>query len=138
MNGFKTPWVLLVGVLYTLSGCAATPQTAIPKGEPVKANLVVLDSAHKAQLESVISDWFGGLKITLSDKAFIEASQITIERKMQVDERQLPLDGRHDNPAYSFTLLKQGEQCLLRNDRSGEMHHLIDTDCVKAVDDTTL
>ncbi|BFT30113.1 hypothetical protein D210916BOD24_12890 [Alteromonas sp. D210916BOD_24] len=131
-------FALISSAFLTLTGCAATPTSEPSKSEPVQAHLVALDNAHKAQLEGIIGDWFGGLKITLSDKAFIEASQITIERKALVDERHLPLEGRHNNPAFSFTMLKHGEQCLLRNDRSGEMRLLTDINCVKAVDDTML
>jgi hypothetical protein len=36
----------------------------------------------------------------------VKPASITIERKAKVDSRGLPIDGRHDNPVYSFYAAK--------------------------------
>ncbi|MDC8829625.1 hypothetical protein [Alteromonas gilva] len=107
------------------SGCAATSVES-----PQEARLASLTAAQKAQLEAHISQWFGGIAIKLADNAFTQSSTLTIERRAHTDSRGLPIEGRHDNPAFAFTLLKQGEACLLNNDNSGEQVELTDVECI--------
>ena len=111
-------------LLLSASGCATTQEAELH--EAVTKSISV---SQKQAIESKISNWFGGLNITIADDAFSQTASITIERKAKVDGRGLPFDGRHDNPVYSFTLLSDGEQCVLRNDQSGELTKLENVTC---------
>lgn len=111
-------------LLLSASGCATTQEAELH--EAITKSISV---SQKQTIESKISNWFGGLNITIADDAFSQTASITIERKVKVDSRGLPIDGRHDNPVYSFTLLSDGEQCVLRNDQSGELTKLENVTC---------
>ena len=111
-------------LLLSASGCATTQEAELH--EAVTKSISV---SQKQAIESKISNWFDGLNITIADDAFSQTASITIERKAKVDSRGLPIDGRHDNPVYSFTLLSDGEQCVLRNDQSGELTKLENVTC---------
>ena len=111
-------------LLLSASGCATTQEAELH--EAITKSISV---SQKQTIESKISNWFDGLNITIADDAFSQTASITIERKAKVDSRGLPIDGRHDNPVYSFTLLSDGEQCVLRNDQSGELTKLENVTC---------
>lgn len=111
-------------LLLSASGCATTQEAELH--EAITKSISV---SQKQAIESKISNWFGGLNITIADDAFSQTASITIERKAKVDSRGLPIDGRHDNPVYGFTLLSDGEQCVLRNDQSGELTKLENVTC---------
>ena len=111
-------------LLLSASGCATTQEAELH--EAVTKSISV---SQKQAIESKISNWFGGLNITIAEDAFSQTASITIERKAKVDSRGLPIDGRHDNPVYGFTLLSDGEQCVLRNDQSGELTKLENVTC---------
>ena len=111
-------------LLLSASGCATTEEAELH--EAITKSISV---SQKQTIESKISNWFDGLNITIADDAFSQTASITIERKAKVDSRGLPIDGRHDNPVYSFTLLSDGEQCVLRNDQSGELTKLENVTC---------
>ena len=111
-------------LLLSASGCATTQEAELH--EAVTKSISV---SQKQAIESKISNWFGGLNITIADDAFSQTASITIERKAKDDSRGLPIDGRHDNPVYGFTLLSDGEQCVLRNDQNGELTVLENVTC---------
>ena len=111
-------------LLLSASGCATTQEAELH--EAITKSISV---SQKQTIESKISNWFDGLNITIADDAFSQTASITIERKAKDDSRGLPIDGRHDNPVYSFTLLSDGEQCVLRNDQSGELTKLENVTC---------
>ena len=109
------------------SGCAMT--SAIKESDLVEAYASNLNLTQKQQIESKISSWFGGVKVTLADDVFTESSQVSIERKAHMDERRLPVEGRHNNPAFTFTLLTDGKNCVLRNNQTGETETLSGVTC---------
>ena len=111
-------------LLLSASGCATTQEAELHE-----AIIKSISVSQKQAIESKISNWFGGLNITIAEDAFSKTASIMIERKAKVDSRGLPIDGRHDNPVYSFTLLSDGEQCVLRNDQSGELTKLENVTC---------
>ena len=111
-------------LLLSASGCATTQEAELH--EAITKSISV---SQKQTIESKISNWFDGVNITIADDAFSQTASITIERKAKDDSRGLPIDGRHDNPVYSFTLLSDGEQCVLRNDQSGELTKLENVTC---------
>jgi len=102
------------------------PQTADMMQE---ATLSSLSLPEKKQIEGIISHWFGGVNVTIASNAFVDSSTISIERKTHVDERGLPMNGRHNNPAFTFTMFKQGGICLLRNNQTGATSELNGVNC---------
>ena len=124
---FKIAIGLCAFPLAFASGCAMTSVTK--ESDLVEAYASNLNLAQKQQIESKISSWFGGVKITLANDVFSESSQVSIERKAHMDERRLPVEGRHKNPAFTFTLLTDGKNCVLRNNQTGETETLSGITC---------
>lgn len=118
------PAAALAIALSSAIGCATTKEVELHKAVTNGTN-----ASQKQTIENTIGNWFGDIPITVADNVFSSASSITIERKAKVDSRGLPVEGRHDNPAYSFTLLSDGKQCLLRNDQTGELAKLENVKC---------
>lgn len=129
---FKTSLVKvaigLIAIVLTLaSGCAMTEATN--ESDLVEAYASNLNLAQKQVIESKISSWFNGVKITLADDVFSESSQVSIERKAHTDDRGLLIEGRHNNPSFTFTLLTDGEHCILRNDQTSDTETLTGVSC---------
>lgn len=101
--------------LSLMGGCMLTQSD-----EATPATLTSVSLSQKASIAEVISAWYGGIDITLADNVFTDSSELSIERKVHKDDRGLPIEGRHDNPVFTFSLLKQGEKCVLRNNQTGE------------------
>ncbi|APD86118.1 hypothetical protein BM527_08480 [Alteromonas sp. Mex14] len=116
--------VLLTASVLSVTSCASTKDITLQK-----ALATSLSDSEKQTIEDTISNWFGGTRITIASNAFGETSSITIERRAKVDSRGLPIEGRHDNPLYSFTLLSDGKQCLLRNDQTEALAELANVKC---------
>ncbi|WP_269519626.1 hypothetical protein [Alteromonas sp. BMJM2] len=125
---------VLTLVLTTTVGCTSTkadpPEMALLATSPqtVATSGAELDSV--AVIETAIGEWFGGMDITLADNAFTASPNLSIERKSTIDKRGLPIDGRHSNPAFVFTLLKRGDECFIRNEQNNEEMLLDGVDCV--------
>ena len=118
------PAAALAIALSLAIGCAASKEAELHKAITNSTS-----ASQKQTIENTISNWFGGIPITVADNVFSKASNITIERKAKVDTRGLPVEGRHDHPVYSFTLLSNGKHCLLRNDKTGELAKLQNVKC---------
>ena len=124
---------VLTLVLTATVGCTSTkadpPEMALlaTSSQSVATSGAELDSV--AVIETAIGEWFGGMDITLADNAFTASSTLSIERKSAIDKRGLPLDGRHSNPAFVFTLLKRGDACFIRNEQNNEEVLLAGVDC---------
>jgi len=125
---FKSLLGLFSIPLALASGCAITSESQ--GSDLVEAYASNVNLAQKKQIESKISHWFGGLKITLADNVFSESSQVSIERKAHMDERRLPVEGRHSHSAFTFTLLTDGEHCILRNDQTDDVEQLTAVTCI--------
>lgn len=124
---------VLALVLTATVGCTSTkaepPEMALlaTSSQSVATSGAELDSV--AVIETAIGEWFGGMDITLADNAFTASSTLSIERKSAIDKRGLPLDGRHSNSAFVFTLLKRGDSCFIRNEQNNEEVLLAGVDC---------
>lgn len=116
----------IVGTVLLIAGCAElsakSEQTQMPSTDlPFQPALLSKTSAKQvskqlAEIKAAMSAQFSGQSITLASNAFTTSSTVTIERKAMQDNRGLPIQGRHNNPAFVFTLLKQGDRCFLRYD----------------------
>ncbi|WP_334062403.1 hypothetical protein [Alteromonas genovensis] len=128
---------VLTLVLTATVGCTSTkadsPEMALlaTSTQTVATSVAELDSV--AVIEKAIGQWFGGTDVTLADTAFTASSTLSIERKATVDKRGLPLDGRHSNSAFVFTLLKRGDECFIRNEQNNEEMLLDGVDCVAVI-----
>ena len=133
LNAFSLACVagfLVTGFLVTGCGASQSAYNGNSNDNTMyEATLEQLSLQDKQQIESVISDWYGGVKVTVANNAFVDSSTVRIERKTHVDDRGLPIEGRHNNQALSFTLLKQGETCLLRNNQTGITSALTSASC---------
>lgn len=119
------PLLTTAGLTVVTSGCASTQQNELQA-----AMVKELSNQQKMEIESIISGWFGGTKVTLADDVFSRSSVITIERREHLDSQRLPVEGRHSNPAYTFTLYKQGEQCLIQYEGTDKQAVLNDVACI--------
>ena len=123
---------VLTLVLTATVGCTSTkadsPEMALLATSSQTVATSGADSV--AVIEAAIGQWFGGMDITLADTAFTALSTISIERKGAMDKRGLPLNGRHSNPAFVFTLLKRGDECFIRSEQNNEEILLDGVDCV--------
>tara|TARA_Y100000052_G_scaffold11826_1_gene11640 strand:- start:105 stop:524 length:420 start_codon:yes stop_codon:yes gene_type:complete len=111
-------------LLLSASGCATTQEAELH--EAITKSFSV---SQKQTIESKISNWFGGLNITIAEDAFSQTASITIERKAKDDSRGLPIDGRHDNPVYSFTLLSMVNSACCVTTKMGNLPKLENVTC---------
>jgi len=116
--------VFISASLLSVASCAASDKVRLQEALATSIN-----DNEKQVIEDTISDWFGGIQITVAANVFSEDSSMTIERRAKLDSRGLPIEGRHDNPVYSFTLLSNGDQCLLKNDQTDELAELENVKC---------
>lgn len=116
--------VFFSAFLLSVASCATSDKVRLQEALATSIN-----DNEKQIIEDTISDWFGGIQITVAANVFSEDSSMTIERRAKLDSRGLTIEGRHDNPVYSFTLLSNGDQCLLRNDQTDELAELENVKC---------
>ncbi|MDX3774607.1 hypothetical protein QE250_10825 [Chromatiaceae bacterium AAb-1] len=106
-----------------LSGC----QHSI--AEPVPALLTNPSAATKQELQQQIQQLTDGPQVKLADNVFTTSHKLYIEQQVLVDERGLPLMGRHQQPVKIFSLLTDGSHCLLRHDASEQLVILQQVQC---------
>ena len=68
--------------------------------------------------------------VLLADNALTQTSVLTIERNLPRSFDSAPAQGRVMNPPIQFRLVKNGEYCILIDQRDGTRHHLENTHCV--------
>ena len=72
---------LVTGFLVT--GCSASQSAYNGNSNDnimYEATLEQLSLQDKQQIESVISDWYGGVRVTIANNAFVDSSTVRIER----------------------------------------------------------
>lgn len=122
--------LLHAGVLITLiTGCQQTV------AEPVAAKLTNPSAATLQELQQHIQQLIGGEPVKLADNVFTESSKLYIEQQVLLDDRGLPLMGRHQQPVKIFSLLTDGSLCLLRHDASEQVVILQQVQCTPAASD---
>lgn len=119
-----------IAVVLCISACVTAGCMSVEEAQAQNAVLVSDNDVQQAQLASVIGQWFGGVDITLASDAFVNESTVTIERQPFSDGRGLPIEGRHNNPSHSFTLLRLKATCKLRYNEKGETVDVPTIDCV--------
>tara|TARA_B110000495_G_C22454164_1_gene283373 strand:- start:51 stop:428 length:378 start_codon:yes stop_codon:yes gene_type:complete len=115
----------LFGMILFLVACSSTglfPALRFP-------NLI----SERILLESALSEMLNGVGVIVSDYAFINSSNLIIERRpnqtAENQDRNLGRDylGKPDH----FRLWKQGDDCLLEHLETGEMKNVDGLSCVK-------
>lgn len=109
--------------LFAVSGCK---QVAPDADQP--AVIVDPTDAGRAALREAVNEELG-TEVLLADDALTDTSILIIERKMPRAVTGSPAQGRTMDPPVRFTLMTNGTDCVLVEDRSGSRYLLADTRC---------
>ena len=99
------------------------------------ALIVEPSDASRAALQATINALLH-TDVALSGNALTETSFLFIERRIPRSLDGSPAKGRNMEMPYRFTLLTNGIDCVLVDERDGSRHLLADTTCVPADGDT--
>jgi len=120
----------LFGTIVFLSACGSTsldPAIRLP---------AMNDSTDSGRLllESALSEMMNGISIIIADDAFVNSSDLIIERRQQTSpETQNENLGRDYGMPDHFKLWKRRNSCLLEHLETGEMKEVIGLNCVQFV-----
>ena len=95
------------------------------------ALIVEPSAASRAALQATINDLLD-TDVVLSGDALTETSFLFVERRIPQSVDGSPAKGRNMEMPYRFTLLTNGTDCVLVDERDGSRHLLADTTCVAA------
>ncbi len=114
-----------VGAL-ALAGCKnVAPDATQP------ALIVEPSEASHAALQATVNELLD-TDVTLSRDALTETSFLFIERRIPQSIDGSPAKGRNMEMPYRFTLLTNGADCVLVDERDDSRHLLADTKCIAA------
>ena len=108
---------------------AACKNVAPDANQP--ALIVEPSDASRGALQQTVNALLG-TDVQLSADALTETSFLFIERRMPRSIDGSPAKGRNMEMPYRFTLLTNGADCVLVDERDGSRHLLADTKCVAA------
>jgi hypothetical protein len=117
------PWLIAL----TLTGCAARQ---LPDGEP--AVIVNPDAKSRAELQAIVRTALHGAQVTLAADALTDSSILAIEHRAPARIDAPPATGRVLGLGEEFLLLRDGTQCVLKQQSSGLRWLLFDTECAAA------
>ncbi len=123
-----TSAIALVGVALSgallLSGCR-------PRAAARDLPAVITHKAPEghAELVRVLSRALNDASVTIADDALTRDSELIIERRLRRDAQGRPLDGRETARPERFRLVKNGPDCVLLNERTGERWRLTASTC---------
>jgi len=100
---------------------SARPDVAAVVAEP--------GADSRAELAAAIGTALGGVPVTLSDDALTRESTLIVERARQRDPSGLPAQGRERGVPERFRLVKNGADCVLIHERTGQRFTLRETTC---------
>ena len=99
-------------VALALAAC----RTAAPEGPAVMVNPT---AASRAALAQAVGGALGTAPPRLADDALTRTSTLLVDRQAQRDPRGYPITGRDTGRPERFSLLKQGESCILVHEKDG-------------------
>lgn len=108
---------------------AACKNVAPDANQP--AVIVEPTEASRAALQATINRLLG-TDVLLAESALTETSFLFIERRVPQSLDGSPAKGRNMEMPYRFTLLTNGTDCVLVDERDGSRHLLANTQCVAA------
>jgi hypothetical protein len=118
-------------VLLTVTGCRTA---AMAEVEP--ALLVEPTLQTRAELQRLVAAAVGG-DVTLSESALTDSHLLVIERKRHVSIDGTRIQGRDLAAPERFMLVRDGEECLLEYDRTGERWPLAGAVCTPVISQST-
>ena len=95
------------------------------------ALIVEASDASRAALQATVNELLD-TDVVLSRDALTETSFLFIERRIPQSVDGSPAKGRNMEMPYRFTLLTNGTDCVLVDERDGSRHLLADTKCAAA------
>ena len=110
--------------LVSLVACrtaSARPDVAAVVAEP--------GAESRAELAAAVGAALGGVPVRLSDDALTRESTLVLERARQRDPSGLPAQGRERGVPERFRLVKNGADCVLIHERTGQRFTLRETTC---------
>ena len=110
--------------LVSLVACrtaSARPDVAAVVAEP--------GAESRAELAAAVGAALGGIPVRLSDDALTRESTLVLERARQRDPSGLPAQGRERGVPERFRLVKNGADCVLIHERTGQRFTLRETTC---------
>ena len=113
------------------SGLALAACKSIAPDANQPALIVEPSDASRAALQATVNRLLD-TDVTLSGDALTETSFLFIERRIPRSIDGSPAQGRNMEMPYRFTLLTNGTDCVLVDERDGSRHLLADTKCVVA------
>ena len=114
----------MVRWLVLLAACATVP----PPPPDVPALIVRPSDQSRAALSQAVSAALG-VRVTLSDYALTQSSELIIERMERRDESGVRVQGRETAMPEHFRLVMSGADCVLVHDGTGRRYRLNDTEC---------
>ena len=122
----KTGALLVASAALTLAACKSVAPDA---NQP--AVIVDPTDASRAELQETVNSLLGA-DVQLSRDALTETSFLFIERRIPQSIEGSPAKGRNLEMPYRFTLLTNGTDCVLVDERDGSRHLLSQTECEAA------
>lgn len=113
------------------SGLALAACKSIAPDANQPALIVEPSDASRAALQATVNRLLD-TDVMLSGDALTETSFLFIERRIPRSIDGSPAQGRNMEMPYRFTLLTNGTDCVLVDERDGSRHLLADTKCVVA------
>ena len=110
-------------------GLAACKNVAPDATQP--GLIVEPTDASRAALQATVNGLLD-TDVILSGEALTDTSFLFIERRVPQSIHGTPAKGRNMEMPYRFTLLTNGTDCVLVDERDGSRHLLADTKCVVA------
>jgi len=95
----------------------AACRTAAPEGPAV---VVHPTPASRAALSQAVGSALGGQPVALADDALTRSSTLIVDRTGRRDPAGLPVTGRDTGRPDRFSLLKQGDSCILVHEKDGK------------------
>ena len=122
----RTAALIAASTILTLAGCKnVAPDATQPAVivEPTEASRAALQATVNSLLDT---------EVVLSGQALTDTSFLFVERRVPQSIDGSPAKGRNMEMPYRFTLLTNGTDCVLVDERDGSRHLLADTKCVVA------
>lgn len=110
-------------LLLAVAGCQS-----MAGADDVPARIVAPTDASRAALAEAVN---AALRtdVLLADDALTESSVLTIERKAPQGIGVEPAQGRNMDRPIAFRLVKNGDTCVLIDQRDARRYELANTDC---------
>jgi hypothetical protein len=122
----RTAALLAASAALVLTACkSVVPDATRP------ALIVEPTDASRAALQATVNRLLD-TEVVLSGEALTDTSFLFIERSVPQSIEGSPAKGRNMEMPYRFTLLTNGIDCVLVDERDGSRHLLADTKCVVA------